>query len=911
MDLLDIYEDSVMDASEPSLSQESACVNGTFGDPEILPRIGDEYQVKVPLLDLEYNRCQIIEVPTDREVIDEAAYTFVVGLPIPLTWIRDRVSGIRHDIAECHDHSGVSDSSGTGKLESAKEELMITIDEDSNLELKPYATASDENRLGEPTSGEYTVMDIENGGEVPLRQTELCKLNQQTDKGYLPVPGTTEKSWSDIEIESFLLGLYIFGKNLVQIRRFVESKEMGDILSYYYGKFYSSDGYRRWSECRKLRGRRSVHGQKIFTGSRQQELFSRLLPQVSNEDQNNLLQASKSFGEGKISLEDYVSKLKDTVGMKALIEAVGIGKGKQDLTGITDPVKTNQVVTLRQEIPTGKECNSLTSADIVKFLTGGFRLSKTRSNDLFWEAVWPRLLARGWHSEQPKHFASKHSLVFLIPGVKKFSRRRHVKGNHYFDSVSDVLNKVALDSSLIEVDIEAAGSNIKEEYQLGKEVKVDQDGSSDPQRHCYLRPKTSNCNSDLMKFTIVDTSSTEEEPLKIRELKTLPAGITINTSTPSSSSSENDDENSEEEGELDYKSMPSIDQRYADSSKSSKDILEKKLCPNTSENVSSLVKKEVQDNGSVIADVSRHASVVNDKNPRNVKSGRRIKPGQLNHMAPVTKRRRLTACANSETSIMKNRAVPSEFKEENSSCHLNSTEANANADLEVETYREKVPINCTAKSSSNGNGERISTRHSLTAEQSEENAEPRTMIDLNLPHLPQDFGSGEPCNTGAATAQVDPSEKGSSLPTETNREQDSHVMGTSNSVAGVENQPVAGARRQSTRNRPLTTRALEALECGFFNVKRRRRGAEDMVRDNLTPRASRRARVGIGTTTDLGGVATDILDPETNAVIEEGCSSNTDMVIGYQVCSERKGKRELVSIPQASFHPEILAGKDS
>ncbi|KAK9136938.1 hypothetical protein Sjap_007532 [Stephania japonica] len=880
---MDIYEDSVMDASEPSLSQESADVNGIFGDPQILPRIGDEYQVKIPSLELKYNRCQIIAVLTDGEVIDEAAYTFVGGLPIPLTWIHDHASGIKHDIVECHDHSDVLDSRGTGKLERAK--VMITVDGDSNLELEPNAAAAlDENRLGEPTSGEYTMMDVENGGKVPLRQTELCKLNQLTDKGYLPVPGATEKSWSDIEIESFLLGLYIFGKNLVQIRRFVESKEMGDILSYYYGKFYSSDGYRRWSECRKLRGRRSIHGQKIFTGSRQQELFSRLLPQ-----------ASKSFGEGKISLEDYVSKLKDTVGMKALIEAVGIGKGKQDLTGIIDPVKTNQVVTLRQEIPTGKECNSLTSADIVKFLTGGFRLSKARSNDLFWEAVWPRLLARGWHSEQRKNFASKHSLVFLIPGVKKFSRRRHVKGNHYFDSVSDVLNKVALDPSLIEVDIEAAGSNIKEEYQLGKEVKVDQDGSSDPQRHCYLRPKTSNCNSDHLKFT------------RTQNFTSWYYHDYINSKL----SSETDDESSEESDELESKSIPSIDQCDTDSSKSSKDLLEKKLCPNTSENVSSLVKKEIQDNGSVIADVPRHTSVVNGKNPRNVKAGRRIKPGQSNHVAPVTKRRRLTACANSETSIMKNRTVLSEFKEENSTCHLNSTAVNLNAVLELEIYREKVPIRCSAKGSSDDNGERIPTRHSLTVEQSDENAETRTMIDLNLPHFPQDFGSSEPFNSWAATVQVDPSEKGSSLPTETNREQDFHVTGTSTSVTGVENQPVTNARRQSTRNRPLTTRALEALECGFFNVKRRRRGTDDMVRDNLTPRASRRARVGIGTTTDHSGVAKDILDPEANVVIEEGCSSNTDVVIGYQVCSERKGKHELVSIPQPSFHPEILAGKDN
>lgn len=88
------------------------------------------------------------------------------------------------------------------------------------------------------------------------------------------------------------LGLYIFGKNLVAVKKFVNSKEMGDILAFYYGKFYRSDGYRRWSECRKLRSRRSIHGQKIFTGWRQQELLSRLLSHVSQECQSVLLEVS-------------------------------------------------------------------------------------------------------------------------------------------------------------------------------------------------------------------------------------------------------------------------------------------------------------------------------------------------------------------------------------------------------------------------------------------------------------------------------------------------------------------------------------------------------------------------------------------------------------------------------------------
>ncbi|KAF2316909.1 hypothetical protein GH714_042250 [Hevea brasiliensis] len=177
---------------------------------------------------------------------------------------------------------------------------------------------------------------------------------------------------------------------------------------------------------------------------------------------------STAFSEGKFSLEDYVSNLRAVVGIQALVDAIGIGKGKEDLTSLAmEPARSNPLFTV---CPIGKACSSLTSSDIIKLLTGGFRLSKARSNDIFWEAVWPRLLARGWHSEQPNnqsYVGPNHHLVFLIPGVKKFSKRKLVKGNHYFDSVSDVLSKVASEPKLIELDSEEArGSSCNEEDSL-------------------------------------------------------------------------------------------------------------------------------------------------------------------------------------------------------------------------------------------------------------------------------------------------------------------------------------------------------------------------------------------------------------------------------------------------------------
>ena len=97
----------------------------------------------------------------------------------------------------------------------------------------------------------------------------------------------------------------------------------------------------------------------------------------------------------------------------------------------------------------------LEPSEIISFLTSNFRLSKARVGNLFWEAVWPRLQARGWHLEEPRCYnyvvASKNSLVFLVPGVKQFSRNL-LKGVQYFDSLSYVLDKVASNPELIDLE---------------------------------------------------------------------------------------------------------------------------------------------------------------------------------------------------------------------------------------------------------------------------------------------------------------------------------------------------------------------------------------------------------------------------------------------------------------------------
>jgi len=365
------------------------------------------------------------------------------------------------------------------------------------------------------------------------------------------------ETWSDADTRCFILNLFIFGKNFTQIKRFIENKAMGEILSFYYGKFYKTDGYRRWSECMKLKGRKCMIGKKLFTGPRQHELLSRLIPHVSEEFQDSLLQifncaipssmpvsvpfffiyiicfsphfacicytqVSKSYVEGRTSLEKYISSLKSTVGINILVEAVGIGNKKGDLTRLgVEPGKNSRTFSA----PICKALSSLGPSDLLQSLKGGFRLRKTKSNELFWEAVWPRLLARGWHSEQTKnrgYATSDDYLVFLIPGVEKFSRKKLVKGDHYFDSVSDVLKKVVAEPNILVLKEEEAAkvsSCNEEELEKGS----NEHDLSDDHRQCYLKPRSSTYSKDHIKFIVTEASLVHDgKPSNLRELKYVP-----------------------------------------------------------------------------------------------------------------------------------------------------------------------------------------------------------------------------------------------------------------------------------------------------------------------------------------------------------------------------------------------------
>ncbi|XP_014510029.1 uncharacterized protein LOC106769080 isoform X2 [Vigna radiata var. radiata] len=863
-------------AHEQSLSPEYSGVYDVFGEPEIFPRVGQQYQVQLPSLISKSDYHWYLRNPYEADNFASVLHKFRIGLPIPIIWIKNELENSRHNRQEKASKSnGVTNENESSKLNCIKETSNYLGGDIVKAKLGPV----DSTLVSEMTLGE-------SGDSNMQQETEIEMHEKHSDKGHSLVPGSASDTWNEIEEASFILGLYIFGKNLVQVKRFIGNKNMGDILSFYYGKFYKSDKYQRWSGCRKTRSRKCIYGPKIFTGPRQQELLSRLLPMVSEECYNKLLEVSKAFAEGKMLLEDYVLTLKASVGLKALVEGVGVGKGKEDLTGLTvDSMKPTQALPVRQEIPVGKACSMLTPPEIISFLTGDFRLSKARTSDLFWEAIWPRLLARGWHSEQPDSHnyavVSKHSLVFLVPGVKKFSRKL-VKGNHYFDSVSDVLCKVASDPELIELGTIADNDcTSKEGNSWTQDTKLDCENSPDQPRHCYLKVKTPNRSTDVMKFTVVDTSLACEKVTNVRELRSLPFEV-LKTCTFENDS--DDDENTSEQHTNESVSAKTtcFDRRKNGITKASKSNIGKgvsSLLNGFENNVPSKVElpsSGMASSGLSAASKGQKAEFFCNTLKRdglNCSSLQRMVSDNKNDLVPVTKRRRrLTACSrakknsntanffvvprgketeagfcldngNSKSSanVSANFFVATRVEQEEASLHKSKFSERVSWDIPPQekslagfpAQKNKRLADSPSNLSSIINEEAVPDTSSSGAMGQCSKPQPRTMIDLNLPVSPEAEVDEPFVNVGTEMQE-----------NKISKESNDPSVGTNSKLGDhPEQQPDMHTRRQSTRNRPPTTKVLEAFAFGYLDRKEKRR-SRDYLPDSSITRPSVSRKVG-------------------------------------------------------------------
>jgi hypothetical protein len=71
------------------------------------------------------------------------------------------------------------------------------------------------------------------GLALPITWASTSLVDNKEDK---PLPYSPMVVWTDIETELLVLGLYIFGKNMDRLSRFL-GKTVGDVISYYYGNF--------------------------------------------------------------------------------------------------------------------------------------------------------------------------------------------------------------------------------------------------------------------------------------------------------------------------------------------------------------------------------------------------------------------------------------------------------------------------------------------------------------------------------------------------------------------------------------------------------------------------------------------------------------------------------------------------
>lgn len=795
-------------SADQSLSFESADMSGVVGEPEIPPRIGNQYQVEIP--PLQGDCTSFTKMLADQETRADISWDFMVGLPIPLVWVNQEVGSMKNEkLEDLVDSINAANDSAPSEPESTRLTNMHSETDNITVKIEP----SEMILQSKVTLGESSNLSSEN------------KLQEIRGLRYCLVPGSVLDFWTDTEKASLVLGLYIFEKNFVHVKRFVETKRTGDILSFYYGDFYGSPEYRRWSECRKVRSRRSVCGQKMFTGSRQQELMSRLLPRISEENQKALTEVSKAFGEGKILLEEYVFSLKAMIGVNKLIEAVGIGKGKYDLTCMTlEPSRSNHAV--RSEVPVGKACSSLTTEEVIKFLTGDYRLSKARSSDLFWEAVWPRLLATGWLSEKPKHlnYAAnpKNDLVFLMPGIKKFSRKL-VKGNHYFDSFRDVLGKVAADPTLLEFKAEGETD----------ETKLEQDDLPTRQRPCYLQPRTPNRYTDVMKFTVVDTSLSDGKPFKLRELTSLPVDIS-NKLSSGNKAEESEEECTDEsdsvgtsvvnEAEVNHNNLSRIisnGEMHSDGKGYKISVSSQKFEEASNEDI------PISDPASStvpVNDLKKTKNICEDKQPRKgVKSHslKRLKENNADFAAPIAKRRRrLTACSRGSD------MVPVTEQEMRHTSSSNDLSPNS---IPIALSEDKVSSSNSSKSSPSQSAECASPDgHVLKLPDAEPKT--RTMIDLNEPQVPPDseYEILVPALTEDQSGTMKSTDDASG-----------ELKTVTDSASMEPQQPSLNSRRHSTRSRPPTTRVIEAVANGFLTVNTRPKSREGGSKRKLTSRSSR------------------------------------------------------------------------
>jgi hypothetical protein len=798
-----LMEETTAVTEEDSYDDEFPC-----GDPQVEPRVGDEFQVDIPPMMSATKRAVFLSTPV---ALDDSSYSFLIGLPVQVMWID------KHRRGQGNGDDNVDMNQSLKSLRAKKSRCSAKI-----------RGKSDKNS-----------------------ETKKQRSNLEA------VPVIPSSSWEDLEVASFVLGLYTFGKNFTQVKNFMENKGIGEIMLFYYGKFYNSAKYHSWSESRKKRNRKCVFGRTLYSGWRQQQLLTRLMPSIPDEPQKQILvDVSKSFAEGTITLEKYVSAVKNLVGLRLLVDAVAIGKEKEDLTVPTStPMKTKPWFTVSSKsslVPGEGDYNSLTSAGIINQLTGCSRLSKARCNDIFWGAVWPRLLARGWRSQQPEdrgYFKSKDYIVFIVPGVKKFSRQELVKGDHYFDSVSDILTKVVSEPELLENETGGVAA------ELSSDKSDEESVPSDSLRHRYLRSPCSNRGTLGMKFTVVDTSLATGG--KLCDLRNLNAECLV-VSEPNVRLEVKDSpvlKNS-----LDSQNVEKSQVRPLDAKNQVDDPMRFTIIDTSVDHCEKssgfrrwrYLPSDETKRGHVGADsgIKEEKTLEKVKDPsKRVIKHRSTPRAETNYhavnSAPYLKRRRLSACISRESPVSKHIPGDDDTKmtvclesEQQSICVVQqqtSTCEEMNQDKETVPLVEHMKLKSDQSKKTGTGPSSLLVEIQETTEIEPSGLNSNTGVDKNCSpekistsHEQKPNGLCSVSKSDKKRASNDLEQKQAlELPSISglNNRSSSNDLGTTQELGSSEQQHgqqnnTDGPRRQSTRKRPLTTRALEAMESDFLTTKR-------------------------------------------------------------------------------------------
>lgn len=460
-----------------------------------------------------------------------------------------------------------------------------------------------------------------------------------------------------------------------------------------------------------------------------------------------------AFTKRKISLEDYVSNLKATVGIQALVETVGIGKGKEDLTGLAmQPVKSNPL--FQQSHCYLKPQISTCSLHHVKFTVDDSRV------------VHGKNLRETICSQDDLNVTS------LVT------------------SSSNKTEKIFSEDSLGENELDAV------DMSLDVEKKINNAISSEGASNGY--------GSSCTKFTIMDTSFPRGvKSSRSREFGYSPLDFKASSETITSSveneGASRDEHNTRLKGE-----------RNIHKSNSGKSISDSSTHSNQKA-VDSDTTKEMEESLQDQSNVSNDPKLISTIKHQFSQSG---KSGHSNCLVPLMEWQRLTSCSKTEIShVIESSSVGLGSNEVASCSALNPQDAANNA-FEVSQSQEKL--------SSTSSLAEVFPEDCYGMETSQrENVEHQCplLIDLNLPadsdenaeHVLMEVENSHEKN---ANNTCFPSNSDNLNPM---------TLSTSVDVTPAAEHPDLNPRRKSTRNRPLTNRALEAFECGFLGVKKRQK----------------------------------------------------------------------------------------